>query len=59
MDKTYFNWMDNIQDWCISRQIWWGHSIPAWHDDEGNTYVGYDEDEVVNFINLIIETYSR
>ena len=51
-DKTYFNWMDNIQDWCISRQIWWGHRIPAWHDSEGNTYVGYDEDEVRTFYQL-------
>ena len=51
-DKTYFNWMDNIQDWCISRQIWWGHRIPAWHDREGNTYVGYDEDEVREFYQL-------
>ena len=51
-DKTYFNWMDNIQDWCISRQIWWGHRIPAWHDNEGNTYVGYDEDEVREFYQL-------
>ncbi|SMN14283.1 Valyl-tRNA synthetase [uncultured Candidatus Thioglobus sp.] len=38
-DKTYFNWMDNIQDWCISRQIWWGHRIPAWYDDKGNIFV--------------------
>jgi len=37
--KTYFEWMRNIQDWCISRQIWWGHRIPAWYDDEGNVYV--------------------
>ena len=51
-DKTYFNWMDNIQDWCISRQIWWGHRIPAWHDDEGNVYVGFDEAEVREFYNL-------
>ena len=51
-DKTYFNWMDNIQDWCISRQIWWGHRIPAWQDSEGNTYVGYDEDEVRKFYQL-------
>ena len=50
--KTYFNWMDNIQDWCISRQIWWGHRIPAWHDDEGNVYVGYDEKEVRKFYKL-------
>ena len=50
--KTYFNWMDNIQDWCISRQIWWGHRIPAWHDDEGNVYVGYDEKELREFYKL-------
>ena len=44
--KTYFEWMNNIQDWCISRQIWWGHRIPAWYDNDGNVYVGRDEDEV-------------
>ena len=44
--KTYFNWMDNIEDWCISRQIWWGHRIPAWYDDDSNVYVGYSEEEV-------------
>ncbi len=37
--KTYFDWMRNIQDWCISRQIWWGHRIPAWYDAEGNVFV--------------------
>jgi valyl-tRNA synthetase len=37
--KTYYNWMENIEDWCISRQIWWGHRIPAWYDDYGNIYV--------------------
>ena len=41
--KTYFDWMYNIQDWCISRQLWWGHRIPAWYDDDGNIYVGRDE----------------
>ncbi|MGI9228326.1 MAG: valine--tRNA ligase [Gammaproteobacteria bacterium] len=41
--KTYFDWMHNIQDWCISRQLWWGHRIPAWYDDAGNIYVGEDE----------------
>jgi valyl-tRNA synthetase len=46
--KTYFEWMNNIEDWCISRQIWWGHRIPAWYDDEGNIYVGHDEHEVRN-----------
>ena len=44
--KTYFDWMYNIQDWCISRQLWWGHRIPAWYDDAGNIYVGYSEDDV-------------
>ncbi len=38
-NKTYFNWMSNIQDWCISRQIWWGHRIPAWYDEKGNIFV--------------------
>ncbi|MDX1345249.1 MAG: valine--tRNA ligase, partial [Sedimenticolaceae bacterium] len=44
--NTYFEWMRNIQDWCISRQIWWGHRIPAWYDDHGNIYVGRSEQEV-------------
>jgi len=44
--KTYFDWMYNIQDWCISRQLWWGHRIPAWYDEEGNVFVGYSEDDV-------------
>ncbi|MCF7984815.1 MAG: valine--tRNA ligase [Thiohalocapsa sp.] len=44
--NTYFEWMHNIQDWCISRQIWWGHRIPAWYDAEGNVYVGRSEQEV-------------
>jgi len=44
--NTYFEWMNNIEDWCISRQIWWGHRIPAWYDDHGNVYVGYDIDDV-------------
>ena len=44
--KTYYNWMDNIEDWCISRQIWWGHRIPAWYDKNGNTYVGENEDDI-------------
>ena len=50
--KTYFNWMNNIEDWCISRQIWWGHRIPAWYDSENNVYVGYSEDEVRQFYKL-------
>jgi len=44
--NTYFEWMHNIQDWCISRQLWWGHRIPAWYDDQGNIYVGRSEAEV-------------
>jgi valyl-tRNA synthetase len=43
--KTYFEWMRNIQDWCISRQLWWGHRIPAWYDEHGNVYVARDEQE--------------
>ena len=50
--KTYFNWMDNIEDWCISRQIWWGHRIPAWYDKDNNIYVGYDESEVRSYYKL-------
>ncbi len=38
-EKTFFNWMENIQPWCVSRQLWWGHRIPAWYDDHGNVYV--------------------
>jgi valyl-tRNA synthetase len=41
--KTYYQWMHNIQDWCISRQLWWGHQIPAWYDDQGNVYVARSE----------------
>jgi len=44
--NTYYDWMRNIQDWCISRQIWWGHRIPAWYDADGNVYVGRSEAEV-------------
>jgi valyl-tRNA synthetase len=45
-ENLYFAWMRDIQDWCISRQLWWGHRIPAWYDDHGNVYVGRDETEV-------------
>ena len=51
-EKTYFEWMYNIQDWCISRQIWWGHRIPAWYDKDGNVFVGPSEDEVREKNNL-------
>jgi len=46
-DKTYFEWMRNIQPWCISRQLWWGHRIPAWYDADGNAYVAETEAEAV------------
>jgi valyl-tRNA synthetase len=45
-ENTYFAWMRNIQDWCISRQLWWGHRIPAWYDPEGKIYVGRTESDV-------------
>lgn len=45
-ENMYFSWMRDIQDWCISRQLWWGHRIPAWYDNNGNVYVGRTEDEV-------------
>ena len=44
--KTYYHWMENIQDWCISRQLWWGHRIPAWYDENGKVYVGRSEEEI-------------
>jgi len=44
--RTYFEWMHNIQDWCISRQLWWGHRIPAWYDADGNIFVGNDVQEI-------------
>ena len=44
-EKTYFNWMENIQPWCVSRQLWWGHQIPAWFDAEGKAYVAETEAE--------------
>ncbi|MDT8384279.1 MAG: valine--tRNA ligase [Gammaproteobacteria bacterium] len=44
--NTYYEWMRNIDDWCISRQIWWGHRIPAWYDEQGDVYVGRSEQEV-------------
>lgn len=45
-ENMYFSWMRDIQDWCISRQLWWGHRIPAWYDNDGNIYVGRTEEEV-------------
>ncbi|PSW31478.1 valine--tRNA ligase [Photobacterium phosphoreum] len=51
-ENMYFSWMRDIQDWCISRQLWWGHRIPAWYDNDGNVYVGRNEDEVREKYNL-------
>lgn len=50
--KTYLQWLENIQDWCISRQLWWGHRIPVWYDDKGNHYVGLHEQDVREKNNL-------
>src|SRR3990167_2689656 len=51
-DKTYFQWLENIQDWCISRQLWWGHRIPAWYDEAGNVYVGPDIETIRDHYRL-------
>lgn len=51
-ENMYFAWMRDIQDWCISRQLWWGHRIPAWYDNDGNVYVGRNETEVREKHNL-------
>lgn len=51
-ENMYFSWMRDIQDWCISRQLWWGHRIPAWYDANGNVYVGRSEEEVRSENNL-------
>lgn len=45
-DKTYLQWLNNIEDWCISRQLWWGHRIPVWYDEQNRIYVGHDEAQV-------------
>ena len=54
--KVYFNWMDGIEDWCISRQLWWGHRIPAWYDEQGNYYIGTSETEARSFHGLCPST---
>jgi valyl-tRNA synthetase len=54
-ENTYFAWMRNIQDWCISRQLWWGHRIPAWYDKQGNVYVGRDEQHIREKYQLTAE----
>ena len=45
-EKVYYNWLNEIQDWCVSRQLWWGHRIPAWYDEDGKPYVGRSQEEV-------------
>jgi valyl-tRNA synthetase len=57
--KTYFEWMNNIQDWCISRQLWWGHRIPAWYDAQGNVYVAHSEAEARDKYRLAPEIALR
>ena len=58
-ENTYFAWMRDIQDWCISRQLWWGHRIPAWYDADGNFYVGENEEAVRKENTLGDETILR
>ena len=58
-ENMYFSWMRDIQDWCISRQLWWGHRIPAWYDAEGNVYVGRSEEEVRQENNLSADVALR
>lgn len=50
--KIFFNWLENIKDWCISRQIWWGHRIPIWYDDKKNEYTGYNEKHIIKKYNI-------
>ena len=57
--KTYFEWMRNIKDWCVSRQLWWGHRIPAWYDDKENVYVARNEAEVRKKYGLAADTPLR
>lgn len=50
--KIFFNWLENIKDWCISRQIWWGHKIPVWYDNNNNEYVGYNKKHIKKKYNI-------
>ena len=57
--NTYNQWMNNIQDWCISRQLWWGHQIPAWYDEDGKVYVARSEQDAqapVSYTHLTLPT---
>ncbi|WP_343154057.1 valine--tRNA ligase [Buchnera aphidicola] len=51
-ETMYLSWMNNIEDWCISRQLWWGHRIPVWYDNQKNIYVGYDEERIRKEYNI-------
>lgn len=58
-ENMYFSWMRDIQDWCISRQLWWGHRIPAWYDEQGNVFVGRNEEEVCAENNIAADVALR
>ena len=58
-ENMYFSWMRELDDWCISRQLWWGHRIPAWYDDDGNIYVGRDEESVRKTYDLKDKALSQ
>ncbi|AOW81662.1 valine--tRNA ligase [Vibrio mimicus] len=58
-ENMYFSWMRDIQDWCISRQLWWGHRIPAWYDEQGNVFVGRNEEEVRAENNIAADVVLR
>ncbi|GHZ38893.1 valine--tRNA ligase [Vibrio cholerae] len=58
-ENMYFSWMRDIQDWCISRQLWWGHRIPAWYDEQGNVFVGRSEEEVRAENNIAADVALR
>ncbi|EHY0934543.1 valine--tRNA ligase [Vibrio cholerae] len=58
-ENIYFSWMRDIQDWCISRQLWWGHRIPAWYDEQGNVFVGRNEEEVRAENNIAADVALR
>ncbi|MEO7834554.1 MAG: valine--tRNA ligase, partial [Ginsengibacter sp.] len=57
-NATYKYWLENVKDWCISRQLWWGHQIPAWYDEEGNVYVGETEEDAKKAQGLVHDAQS-
>ena len=58
-NKTYLQWLNNIEDWCISRQLWWGHRVPVWYDQNQKPYPGYDEADVRKRYSLSADTHLR